>query len=139
MNGYKLVAFLTAMLFAYTVVIGFGLLMGNIAAENAFTLIALACAIPALASYYGFFISGPDRDWSLLLSGLGWTFAALALIVQQAVLRAAQLSAAPGEFVVPPNTAAGTIFFAFLAFACLLASAVLGYQNWSTSVETRGS
>jgi len=125
------------MLFAYTVVIGYGLLAGSIAADNSFALIAFACVMPAFVGYYGFYLSGADRDLSLLLSGIGWTCAAVALLVQQSVLSAARNSAAPGQFVVPPDTPIGTIFCGFLAFAFCSAGAVLGYQAWNSTASTR--
>lgn len=125
------------MLFAYSAVVGYGLLSGSIPPDNAFMLIAIACMVPAFAALYGF-LSSEDRDWGLALSAAGWTCAALALVIQQGVLRNAQTFAQPGEFVVPPDTSPATIFFAFLAFVFLLAGGVVGYQNWSSSVETRG-
>lgn len=126
------------MLFAYSVVIGYGLLSGSISADSAFLLIAIACMVPAFAGLYGF-VTNADRDWGLLLGALGWTSAALALVIQQGIQSSAQSAARPGELVVPPDTSPATIIFGFVAFVLLLASAVVGYQNWSTSVEFRGS
>lgn len=125
------------MLVAYTAVIGYGLLAGSIAADNSFGLIALACLIPAFVGFYGFAASRANRDLSLLLSGVGWTCAALALMLEQGALTAARNSAAPGEFVVPPDTPLGTIFFGFLAVAFGTAGAVLGYQTWVASIASR--
>jgi hypothetical protein len=125
------------MLMAYTLVVGWGLLGGSIAADRAYLLIALGSLVPAGAYLYGFLTSAPDRDLGLLLSAIGWLCAALALWVQHIAVQSVRAAAVPGELVVSTGTPAGTIFFSFLALAFLLAGSVLGFQNWTNSQEIR--
>jgi hypothetical protein len=58
-------------------------------------------------------------------------------LIQQSVINTARSLAAPGEFVVPPDTPIGTVFFGFLAITFGTAGAVLGYQTWNASVDRR--
>ena len=123
------------MLLVYCIVIGASVLSGRIAPDRVWIPIALGCLVPLGAYAFGFATTSPDRDWGLLLSALGWACVALALLVQNAAANNARAEAAPGEFLVPQGTPAGVYFFAFLAFAFLLAGAVLGLQNWTNSNE----
>jgi hypothetical protein len=123
------------MLMTYTVIIGWGLLGGYINADGAYWRIALACLVPAGAYMYGFIKTSPERDFGLLLSSIGWTFAALALMVQHGAVQSVYREAAPGDFIAPIATARGTLFFTFLAFAFILAGAVLSIQIWNRSLD----
>ncbi len=110
----------------YALLVGILILTGRVAPESAYWLLALPCLVPAAWYLYGF-LRADGRDTGLLLSALGWFFAALTFFFKHlssvAALRNGQV---PGE--APDSPLA--FLCAFLAVAGVVGGAVISGRYW---------
>lgn len=110
----------------YALLIGILILSGRIAPERAYWLLALPCLVPAGWYLYGF-LRADGGDFGLVLSALGWIFAALTFFLKHLSSAAALAS---GRLPDAGTDSPLSYLCAFLAVAGLMSGAVVSGRNW---------
>lgn len=110
----------------YALLVGILILSGRIAPEGAYWLLALPCLVPAVWYLYGF-LRADGSDSGLILSALGWFFAALTFFLKHLTIRATLASG-----VLPDSGSDSPLSYlcAFLAVAGIVGGAVVSGRNW---------
>ncbi len=110
----------------YALLVGILILTGQVAPERAYWLFALPCLVPAAWYLYGF-LRADGRDTGLILSALGWLFAALTFFFKHL----SNLAALSSGRLPDGSTDSGLAkLCAFLAVAGIIGGAVISSRNW---------
>ena len=116
----------------YALLIGILILNGRIVPERAYWLFALPCLVPAAWYLYGF-LRADGRDTGLILSALGWFFAALTFFFKH-LSSAATL--AGGRLPDGGSDSPISYLCALLAVAGVVGGAVVSGRNWVNRRES---
>lgn len=116
----------------YALLAGVLILNGQISPERAYWLLALPCLVPAAWYLYGF-LRADGRDVGLLLSALGWFFAALTFFFKHlssaATLQSGRLADGGG------TDSPISYLCAVLAVAGVVGGAVVSGRNWMSRIS----
>jgi hypothetical protein len=128
---------LVALMF-FTLLIGWGVLGGAISPVTAYLWMALACLFPIAWFSYGFLKVADDaQDFGLLLSAVGWSLVAVALLLQYSAARTMAELVASGVATGRRHHTRST-HLRHLAALCLIAGAVLSLRSWDSEVRGDG-
>ena len=116
----------------YTLLLGFGLLLGWVGPDNAYVWIALPCLAPAAWYGYGFMNApGGEQDFGLVVSAAGWALAAIALLIEQgAVARARDEFATAAAANAHAETPLAAVLCAVFAILLILVGAAVSWMGW---------
>jgi hypothetical protein len=122
----------------FTLLIGWAILGGAISPVTAYLWMALACLFPIAWFSYGFLKVADDaQDFGLLLSAVGWSLVAVALLLQYSAARTMAELVASGV-ATEGGTTPGARICGILAALCLIAGAVLSLRSWDSEVRGDG-
>lgn len=118
---------------AFSLFIGWMLILGQIRFETGYLLVACCCFVPAAAYLYGFLLPyTPQKDVGLVLTAVGWLWAAVVFFIQHSALQA-RLStlAEPNAGTLQGGIENGALLFIILAVAFMAGGAILSYSAWN--------
>lgn len=122
-------------IFAYALLVAWGLSAGWIGLDRSYTLLAVPCLVPVAWYAYGFLqVRDAQDDIGLLLSAAGWTLLTFGLLIKDATWRGAQDAAQRGV-AVETQSAPAMICFA-LALVCIVAGAAVSFDAWRNSSDS---
>lgn len=135
---YALVAGVTALV-VYTLLLGVGLLTGQVPVDRAYALMSVPPFVTAIWQMIGFVRSpgygGTTGDTGLLIGALGWLASGTTLLVMHSAVTSAL---SQGQRLDQVSTPAIAWFLAVLGAAGIVGGSVMSWQMWQRMAKDTG-